>query len=87
MKYSNYSFFTGPVWFAVSFPLLHVAPPNIVVTMSHLPDSPVSIVTADWTAGVRSPTEAEYFYSTVWVSPALGPIQPATVGTGDLPRR
>jgi hypothetical protein len=38
--------------------------------------SSVSTVTTDWATGVRSPTEAEDFYSTLCAQPALGPTQP-----------
>jgi hypothetical protein len=37
--------------------------------------------------GVRSPTAAEDFSSTLCVQPALGPTQPPTMGIGNLPRR
>jgi hypothetical protein len=44
----------------------------------------VHCVTMDWTAGVRSPTEAEYFSSSLCVQTGSG-AHPAscTMGTGD----
>jgi hypothetical protein len=43
----------------------------------------VQCLTMDWTAGVRSPTEADDFYSNLWVQTGSG-AHPAsyTMGTG-----
>jgi hypothetical protein len=48
---------------------------RLLKTVSRVAQS-VQCLTTGWTAGVRSPTEAEDFYSTLCAQPALGPTQP-----------